>query len=104
MFLLSEKTRNTKIVKNKFGGKLNNARESYLQVEKLVLEFVQEYMPKILDVALDCSKNVDGDNLYFVTWNEKITDVGIVEFRSQPILNFDVAMKLYTKKLTIMEM
>lgn len=91
-------------IKVELKNKVLAARSSYLEVENFVKDFIKNFMPNILDASLEKCTCEDGTLMYFVSWDEKIEDCGIVKFRSIGISDFEVAMKLYNKKLMIMEM
>ncbi len=80
------------------------ARNSYIEVENFVKDFIKNYMPNILDISLEKCSDENGTLIYFVSWDEYIEDVGVVKFRSVAISDFGTAMKLYNKKEMIMDM
>jgi hypothetical protein len=78
------------------------ARQSYLDVENFVLNFMKNHMPDIITLTLESSQNKDGENLYFVSWSENISG-SVFKFSSEPIFDFSDAMSLYESKEMVMD-
>lgn len=78
------------------------ARQSYIDVENFVINFIEKNMPEIITLSLETSNNKDGDQLFFVTWTEKISG-RIFRFSSEPFFAFSEAMELYSDKESIMD-